>query len=73
MNNRNPHKKGEVRDIAWHAVSAKEQAHQLCRYCMDYATRMRQQGKQGWVLVCDKHATYSNMPFNKNLPVPPKD
>ena len=47
---------GEVKPIQWHCVSAKEQAHQMCRYCQNRATLMRKQGKQGWVLVCDDHA-----------------
>lgn len=47
---------GEVREIGWHAVSAKEQAHQMCRYCDTRASKMRYQGRQGWVPVCYWHA-----------------
>lgn len=56
--------KGEVREIAWHAISAKEQSHQQCRYCYRpgvhirahmRATHMRKEGKW-WVPLCKKHA-----------------
>lgn len=46
----------DVRPIIWSYVSAKEQSHQMCRYCKEKAEFMRKQGKQGWVAICVKHA-----------------
>lgn len=59
---------GDVRPIQWNAVSAKEQAHQMCRYCQQPATWMRKQGRQGWVPLCLKHAGWPGNIIPGSLP-----
>lgn len=50
---------GEVKPINWSCISAKEQNHQMCRYCFARATHMRKQtvGRNKlWVALCAAHA-----------------
>lgn len=71
--------RGELREIAWHAVSAKEQSHQLCRYCDKRATKMRFQPigrlRAGWVLVCTDHSAIGpeRFPYGRRIKAPRAD